>query len=86
MGDPFFITGPALISFSGGRTSAYMLWRILEARRRRMVQVAFANTGKEREWTTRFDRMSANAPGAARWILATASAKSPGGFDSASQW
>lgn len=57
MTDPFLITGPAIISFSGGRTSAYMLWRILQAHGGTLpddVVVAFANTGKEREETLRF--------------------------------
>jgi 3'-phosphoadenosine 5'-phosphosulfate sulfotransferase (PAPS reductase)/FAD synthetase len=55
--DPFLITGPALISFSGGRTSGYMLWRILQAHGGTLpadVVVAFANTGKEHEATLRF--------------------------------
>ena len=55
--DPFFIERPALVSFSGGRTSAYMLWRILRAYGGALpgdVRVAFANTGKEREETLRF--------------------------------
>lgn len=55
--NPYFITGPALISFSGGRTSAYMLRMILDAHGGTLpddVHVTFANTGKEREETLRF--------------------------------
>lgn len=49
--DPFRIDGPAVISFSGGRTSGYMLWRILQAHGGTLpddVKVVFCNTGKER--------------------------------------
>jgi len=48
--DPFKIEGPAVISFSGGRTSGYMLWRILQAHGGKLpddVIVCFQNTGKE---------------------------------------
>ncbi len=54
---PFHINGPAIISFSGGRTSGYMLHEIVRAHAGRLpddVIVAFANTGKEREETLRF--------------------------------
>ncbi|MER9662299.1 Nin-like protein [Mesorhizobium sp. M0159] len=55
--NPYLITGPALVSFSGGRTSGFMLHEILRAYNGKLpddVIVAFANTGKEREETLRF--------------------------------
>jgi 3'-phosphoadenosine 5'-phosphosulfate sulfotransferase (PAPS reductase)/FAD synthetase len=57
MKDPFKIEGPAVISFSGGRTSGYMLWRILQAHGGTLpadVVVCFANTGKEMAETLAF--------------------------------
>ena len=57
--DPFRVTGPTCISFSGGRTSAYMLWRVLQSHGGVLPSdavVCFANTGKEEEATLRFVR------------------------------
>lgn len=53
---PFHIDGPALISFSGGRTSAYMLRRILDDGLQPDVHVLFCNTGKEVSQTLEFVR------------------------------
>jgi 3'-phosphoadenosine 5'-phosphosulfate sulfotransferase (PAPS reductase)/FAD synthetase len=56
MHDPFKIDGPTCISFSGGRTSGYMLWRVLQSNGGLPADaiVCFANTGKEEEATLRF--------------------------------
>lgn len=56
--DPFRITEPTCISFSGGRTSAYMLWRVLQSNDGFPDEavVCFANTGKECEETLEFVR------------------------------
>ena len=56
MSDPFKIDGPTCISFSGGRTSAYLLHRVLEANGGLPddATVIFANTGKEDEATLNF--------------------------------
>ncbi len=59
MKNPFFISGPAVISFSGGRTSAYMLHCILQAHNGFLPQdviVLFQNTGREMPATLDFVR------------------------------
>lgn len=59
MRGPFKIDGPTCISFSGGRTSAYMLWRVLHKNLGKLPDgaiVCFANTGKEDEATLEFVR------------------------------
>lgn len=53
----FLIRGPAIVSVSGGRTSAYMLHRILEAHGGQLpsdVHAVFANTGREMPATLDF--------------------------------
>lgn len=55
--NPYLIEGPALVSFSGGRSSAYMLKHILDAHGGVLpddVVVAFMNTGKEVAQTLEF--------------------------------
>ena len=72
MSNPYLIQGPALISFSGGRTSAYMLKQIIDAHGGTLpddVHVCFANTGKEREETLRFVHECATRWGVrVRWL------------------
>lgn len=55
--NPYRITEPTCISFSGGRTSAFMLYKVLEAHDMKLPEdavVCFANTGKEDEATLKF--------------------------------
>lgn len=57
MSNPYRIDSPTCISFSGGRTSAYMLYKVLEANEMKLPSeaiVCFANTGKEDEATLQF--------------------------------
>jgi len=57
--NPYFIEEPAVISFSGGRTSGMMLYKILEAHGGTLpdyIKVCFANTGKEMPQTLDFVR------------------------------
>ena len=56
--DPFKITGPTCLLVSGGRTSAYLLRRTLDANNGIPDEtvVIFCNTGKEEEATLRFVR------------------------------
>ena len=54
--NPYLIDSPTCISFSGGRTSAYMLYKVLEANNGLpdVAKVCFANTGKEMPETLDF--------------------------------
>ena len=55
--DPYRIDTPGVISFSGGRTSGYMLWHIAQAFGGKLpddIKVIFNNTGKERPETLAF--------------------------------
>lgn len=55
--NPYLIDRPAMISFSGGRTSAFMLYQIIEAYGGKLppdVHVVFCNTGLEHEETLKF--------------------------------
>lgn len=55
--NPYEILEPTCISFSGGRTSAYMLHKVLECGGGQLPSdavVCFANTGKEDEATLKF--------------------------------
>jgi len=54
---PYKINGPTCISFSGGRTSAYMLYKVLEAHNMSLpseAKIIFCNTGKEENATLDF--------------------------------
>lgn len=53
---PYLITEPTCISFSGGRTSAYLLHKVLQENNGlpKDAVVCFANTGKEEEETLKF--------------------------------
>jgi len=57
MTNPYQVLEPTVISFSGGRTSAYMLYKVLEAHQMSLPKdcfVCFANTGKEDQATLDF--------------------------------
>ena len=67
--NPFRVDGPALISFSGGRTSAYLLSRVLDAGLQPDVHVIFCNTGKEDDRTLDFVRACGEGWGVPiRWL------------------
>ena len=93
MTNPYIITEPTCISFSGGRTSAYMLKQVLDANGGLPDEaiICFANTGKEEEATLEFVRAcSANWGVPITWLEyqdaeATADRWKVVSFDSASR-
>ena len=57
MKNPYQIEGPAVVSFSGGRSSGFMLWNILQAHGGTLpedIKVIFCNTGLEHHETYEF--------------------------------
>jgi len=69
--NPYKIAGPAVISFSGGRTSGYMLCKIVEAHGGCLpsnVVVLFANTGLEHEATYEFVQQVSERVAPVTWL------------------
>lgn len=69
--NPYLVEGPAVISFSGGRTSGYMLAKIVEAHGGKLpddVIPIFANTGKEHEKTLEFVQQCSERIAPVTWI------------------
>jgi len=68
----FLIQGPAIISFSGGRTSGYMLRQVLDAHGGTLpedVKVVFCNTGREHPATYDFvDQVSRSWNCSVVWV------------------
>lgn len=59
MNNIYYLNEPTIISFSGGRTSAYLLYKVIEAHNGVLpnyVYPVFANTGKEMPQTLDFIR------------------------------
>lgn len=88
--NPYLVQGPAQISFSGGRSSAMMLVKIVEAHGGTLptdVIVGFANTGKELEETLLFvDRVHNFLGIDLRWVEYNENARwSPVNFVTASR-
>lgn len=69
---PYRIDGPAIISFSGGRSSGMMLYNIVQEHRGTLpsdVHVVFSNTGKECQETLDFVQRCADEFGVRiRWV------------------
>lgn len=69
--NPYKIDGPAVISFSGGRTSGFMLAKIVEAHGGTLpddVHVVFANTGLEHAATYDFVQKVSDNIAPVTWI------------------
>ena len=71
-GNPYRISPPAILNFSGGRSSAYMLIAMIAAYGGQLpqdIQVCFSNTGKERQQTLDFVLECSNYLGVPiRWL------------------
>ncbi len=69
--NPYLITEPQVISFSGGRTSGFMLWNVVQAHGGTLpdyVKVVFANTGLEHSATLDFVQDVSNNITPVTWV------------------
>lgn len=86
--NPYLLPNPSVISFSGGRTSAYMLRQILDAHGGTLpewIKVIYCNTGKERPETLTFvERVSIEWNVPVVWLEYRRWTDYPG--DSATRW